>query len=151
MATQSHSMSERGLALTKSFEGLRLFAYKDVAGIWTIGYGHTGASIHTGMTITEPQAEALLVADMATAIHSVNTMVRVPLNQNQFDALADFTYNAGEGSLLHSTLLVMLNAGHYDAVPDQLLRWDDVAGKPNEGLLRRRQAEAALFAEVVNA
>ena len=151
MATQSHSMSERGLALTKSFEGLRLFAYKDVAGIWTIGYGHTGASIHAGMTITEPQAEALLVADMATAIHSVNTMVRVPLNQNQFDALADFCYNAGEGAFQRSTLLLLLNSGHYDAVPDQLLRWDEVAGKPNEGLLRRRQAEAALFAEVVNA
>ena len=69
------SYSEKGLALTKSFEGLRLEAYQDVAGVWTIGYGHTGPELLSGMKITQADADALLRADVQTAVNFVNKKV----------------------------------------------------------------------------
>jgi lysozyme len=98
-------MSVNGYALTESFEGLRLAAYLDPAGIWTIGYGHTGRGISQGLVITEEQAVSLLKLDIDSAVSAVNHFVKVPLNQNQFDALVDFTFNLGAGALAHSSLL----------------------------------------------
>src|ERR1700760_1769829 len=104
-----YDYSNTGLALTRSFEGLRLTAYQDSAGVWTIGYGHTGPEVHRGQCIDETQAEALLRADLASAVQCVRRVVRVNVSQHQFDALVDICYNAGRGSLQGSSLLRYVN------------------------------------------
>lgn len=143
---QKHTYSEEGLALTKGFEGLRLVAYQDVAGVWTVGYGHTGPEVSAGMTITEAQAETMLLADLADAIACVNCAVTVAISQCQFDALVDFCFNAGRGNFLNSTLLRKLNLGDVDGAAAQFELWVHAGGEVIAGLVRRRKAEAAMFA-----
>jgi lysozyme len=129
----------------QAFEGLRLTAYQDMVGVWTIGYGHTGPDVKAGLTITQQQAEQLLINDLARFNNGVNALVTVKINQNQFDALISFSYNLGLGSLQQSTLLRLLNAGNFQAAADQFPRWDRAGGKEVAGLLARRNAERALF------
>jgi lysozyme len=143
---QSFTYSEKGLNLTKSFEGLSLKAYQDCAGVCTIGYGHTGPDLIAGMTISEPDAEALLRADLADAVACVNRAVNVSINQNQFDALVDFCFNAGRGNFLQSTLLRKVNIGDFEGAAAQFGLWVHAGGKVVSGLVRRRKAEAATFA-----
>jgi lysozyme len=138
--------SSTGLELTRRFEGLRLTAYQDSCGIWTIGYGHTGSHVRQGLTITEPQALELLTTDIARAVDCVNRSVHAPINQNQFDALVDFVFNLGSGNFLGSTLLRRVNEGDFTAAKDEFLRWNHAGNQILEGLTRRRQAEADLFA-----
>lgn len=140
-------MSQGGLDnLLKKFEGCKLKAYRCPAGILTIGYGHTSAAgapeVKEGMTITQQQAEDILKADLVKYEQPVAAMVKVDLEQNQFDALVDFAYNAGVGALKTSTLLKKVNAGDFDAVPDELMKWTKGGGKVLPGLVRRRQAES---------
>lgn len=142
---QNFRYSDAGLALTKRYEGLRLKAYQDSGGIWTIGYGHTGNDVHPHSEITPLEAESLLRADLRTAIDCVNAAVTVPLEQNHFDALVDFCFNAGRGSFLHSTLLLKINGKDFQAAAGQFSLWINVNGQPNRGLQRRRAAEAAMF------
>ncbi|MDE1161930.1 MAG: lysozyme [Acidobacteriaceae bacterium] len=137
-------IGERGLALTKSFEGLRLKAYRDSAGVWTIGYGST-TNVRAGMVITQEEADDRLRSDMATAEHAVDIGVRVPLDQNQYDALCDFAYNIGIGNFLHSTLRELLNAGKFADAALEFSKWTKAGGKVLPGLVSRRAAEAALF------
>ena len=139
------SYSDQGLALTEQFEGLQLTAYQDPVGVWTIGYGHTGNDVQPGLTITQEQASALLLQDVASAVAAVNRLVTVPLTQNQFDALVDFTFNVGQGNLASSTLLRELNAGNTAGAAAQFLVWVYAGGVQLPGLVKRRQAEAALF------
>ena len=148
-----HTYSSAGLALTKSHEGLRLTAYRDCAGILTIGFGHTGPDVREGQTISEAEAENLLLADLAPAIRCVNDAVKVPLTQGQFDALVDFVYNSGRGNFLRSSLLVKLNSGDYAGAAAQFMKWVYAGGQVEEGLVRRRAAEVAMFRgqEVANA
>jgi lysozyme len=134
-----------GLALTKRSESLRLDAYQDSVGVWTIGYGHTGTDVRQGLTITEEQASILLAADVAWAVTCVNKCVTAAINQNQFDALVDFTFNLGCTSLAQSTLLRMLNAADLAGAAAQFLRWNKAGGKVLRGLTIRRQAEMDLF------
>lgn len=143
--------SEAGLGLTKRYEGLRLQAYQDSGGIWTVGYGHTGADVHAGREVTPLEAEALLRADLRTAIHCVNAAVKAPLSQGQFDALVDFTFNAGRGSFLRSSLLQLMNKGDAEAADRQFALWVNVNGQPSRGLQRRRAAESAMFRGVYRA
>ena len=144
--------SPAGIALIQQFEGRRLEAYKCPAGIWTIGYGHTSAAgapdVKPGMTITKQEANDILVRDLVKYENAVDRLVKVPLTQNQFDALVSFTFNVGEGALAKSTLLKKLNAGNYDAVPAELMKWTRGGGKELPGLVRRRRAEAALWRDV---
>jgi lysozyme len=142
---QTFTYSDAGLALTKSFEGLRLTAYQDCAGVWTIGYGHTGPGVHEGQTITEFEAEALLRTDLAAAVACVNRAVTEAITQPQFDALVDFCFNAGRGSFLGSTLLRLINAGDPSAAVAQFGLWVHAGGAVVAGLVRRRKAEADLF------
>lgn len=137
--------SEQGLALTQRFEGLRLAAYQDVAGVWTIGYGHTGADVHAGLVISEADAVALLRTDVAAAVACVNRVVSVEILQNQFDAMVDFCFNVGCRNFTHSTLLRKLNQGDAAGAAAQFLLWVNAGGKRVEGLARRREAEHALF------
>jgi GH24 family phage-related lysozyme (muramidase) len=137
-------LSDRGLDMLKSFEGLRLDAYVDSVGVQTIGYGHTG-DVQAGDRITQQQAEQLLQKDTAWAEEAVADNVDVPLTQDQFDALASFTYNVGEGAFENSTLLKKLNAGDYEGAEAEFGRWTHGDGQQIEGLVNRREAEAALF------
>ena len=136
--------SQNGIDLIKHFEGCELYAYKCPAGVWTIGYGHT-KDVEPGMQITEDDAHNMLVEELNEYETYVNTLVSVPLNQNQFDALVSWVYNLGGGNLKASTLLKVLNSGDYEGVPAQIMRWNKAGGKVLEGLTRRRQAEADLF------
>ena len=130
--------------LAKRFEGLRLSAYQDAVGVWTIGYGHTGG-VEEGMTITLEQAEDLLVSDMNNrAAACVNHWVTAPLTQNQFDALCDFTFNLGCGALQKSELLANINSGN-PVTAENFTDWDHAGGVVLPGLLARRLAEQSLF------
>ena len=135
----------QGLELIKTFEGLELNAYKCAAGVWTIGYGHT-KSVQEGMVISEDTANDMLMEELVEYENYVNTLVTVELNQNQFDAMVSWVYNLGSSNLQASTLLKVLNAGDYGGVPAQIMRWNKAGGKVLEGLTRRSQAEADLFA-----
>jgi lysozyme len=141
-----------GLALIKRFEGLRLSAYLCSAGVPTIGYGHT-KGVKLGDRCTVEQAEAWLLEDCQEAVDAVNRLVRVPVTQEQFDALVSFTFNLGadedaddkaEG-LGDSTLLRLLNAGDYDSAAGQFEKWVKAGGVRVEGLVRRRESERELF------
>lgn len=136
--------SKDGLALTERFEGCRYNAYQDVVGVWTIGYGHTDG-VYAGQTCTAEEAEEWLLEDVASAVDAVNRLVTVELTQDEFDSLVDFTFNLGTGAFTHSTLLAYLNDGDFEAAADQFDLWDKAGGRVVAGLLRRRQAEAALF------
>ena len=140
--------SPAAYALIKEFEGLRLHAYQDSAGVWTIGWGHTG-DVKRGQSITIHQAEALLALDIGIAAAAVNRHVEAPLSQNMFDALVSFTFNLGEGRLAQSTLLKKLNLRDYHAAAAEFPKW--VKGKHKgkkvtlPGLVKRRAAERAMF------
>lgn len=134
-----------GLALIKEFEGCKLEAYQDQHGIWTIGWGHTGPEVVPGLVWTQEQADAQLVADTQTAVTGVMRYLDVTVNQNQFDALVSFAYNVGVADFAGSTLLRLLNGGYPNMAAAQFPMWDHIAGQVNAGLLRRCDAEQALF------
>lgn len=138
-------ISQTGLDLIKSFEGLRLKAYQDVVGIWTVGFGSTGPHVKPGMVITAKQAEDLLRDDVSRFEACVDKQVTVPLTQNQFDALVSFAFNLGCVNLASSTLLRKLNAKDYKGASLEFVKWNRAGGKVLAGLTRRREAEKALF------
>ncbi|WP_263971627.1 lysozyme [Leptolyngbya ohadii] len=140
----ARQINSKGLRLLKSFEGLRLEAYLDAVGVWTIGYGTT-SGVFPGQVITEAQAEAFLKRDLRRFEAAVIDLVTVPLNDDQFSALVSFTYNVGEGAFAGSTLLRLLNQRDYRGAADQFLRWNLGDGVELPGLTRRRRAERALF------
>jgi len=147
-------ISEDGIELIKKHEGLaklrddgKVEAYPDAGYGWdvpTIGYGTT-RGVTKGMVITKDEAERLLIRDLGGIENTLERLVKVPLNQNQVNALASFIYNVGAGAFENSTLLAKLNAGHHDAVPAQLARWKHSNGKVFKGLVRRRADEATLW------
>ncbi|MEQ1967253.1 lysozyme [Xenorhabdus nematophila] len=140
-------ISENGLSFIKQFEGLKLKAYPDPAtgGIpWTIGYGHT-KDVKSGQVITEQQAEAFLHDDLKSIYITIESAIKVPLTQGQFDALCSFTFNCGTGNFVRSTLLKKLNVGDYQGAADEFLRWNKAAGKVMNGLTKRRASERQMF------
>jgi len=142
-------MSSEGLALVKEFEGLRIKAYKCPAAVWTFGYGHTSAAgspeVSPGLEITKDEAEEILKRDMVQYEAGVEKLVKVELEQCQFDALVDFAYNAGVGALAKSTLLKKVNAEKFDEVPAEFMKWTKGGGKELPGLVRRRRAEVKIW------
>jgi lysozyme len=141
----ANTMSPAGLNMLKSFEGFSACKYQDPAGYWTIGYGHLITPGQYFTCISEAEATQLLLSDLSSAEQCVRDYVHTPLNDNQFSALVDFTYNLGCGSLASSTLLVEVNARNFGAVCGQLERWVYAGGRVLPGLVRRRQAECQLF------
>jgi lysozyme len=134
-------VSPNGIALTKKFESCRLTAYPDPgtgAEPWTCGWGSTGPDIAQGTVWTQAQADARLEEGLNRAGQAVNGLVHVVLNQNQFDALCDFTYNVGAGNFRSSTLLRLLNAGDFAGAAQQFARWKLAAGHVLPGLIARR-------------
>jgi lysozyme len=138
-------VSDDGLAFIASWEGFRPCPYLDVAGIPTIGYGHTAGVSMSDRCISREDALGLLRADASWAQRAVDELVRVRLSQPQFDALVSFTFNCGAGALRDSSLLDLLNAGRYGRVPDELMRWVMAGGVRVEGLVNRRKAECRLW------
>jgi lysozyme len=141
-----YDYSNTGLALTRSFEGLRLEAYQDSAEIWTIGYGHTGPEVHQGQCISEFEAESLLRTDLATAVACVRRVVHVEISQSQFDALVDFCFNVGVANFQRSSLLRYVNREEFESAVVQFGLWVHADGEVIPGLVRRRLAEAGMFA-----
>lgn len=139
------NISQKGIDLIKRFEGCRLKSYTCPAGVLTIGYGHTGSDVSSNMTISLERAENMLKTDLIVHCNNVSKLVKVPLTQNQFDALVSFEYNVGYGALRTSTLLALLNQGKYKEASEQFERWVYAGGKPLEGLKKRRKAEKELF------
>lgn len=144
------TVSERFAAHIERLEGFRATKYRDIAGHWTIGFGHLirdeeNALMRDGLTLTREEALHILRKDVIDAEHAINTLVTVPLKQEQYDALVSFVFNVGAGRFRDSTLLQRLNAGHCCAVPDQLRRWKRAGGQVSAGLIARRAAEIALY------
>ena len=137
-------ISKEGIALIKKFEGLELEAYQDSVGVWTIGYGHT-KDVEQGLTITEEEAETMLMIELEEYEGYIEKLVKVPLSQCQFDALVCWVYNLGPTNLSRSTLLTVLNQARFDDVPSEIKRWNKAGGEVLQGLVRRREAEAMLF------
>lgn len=132
-------ISTTGLNLIKSFEGCRLTAYKCPAGVWTIGYGHTG-NVKSGQKITQAKADAYLKADLAKFEKHVASYKKYNWNQNEFDALVSFAYNVGS-----ITQLTANGTRTKKQISEKILAYDKAAGKTLAGLTRRRKAEKALF------
>lgn len=136
----SLSISTNGINLIKEFEGLYLNAYKCPAGVWTIGYGHTG-NVKQGTTINKKEAEVLLLNDLQEFENAVNKLP-YKLNQNQFDALVSFSFNCGTGNLKK---LTNNNKRTLNEISNALLLYNKANGKELTGLTRRRKAEQKLF------
>lgn len=138
-------ISEKGKSLIKKYEGCRLTAYKCPAGVLTIGYGHTGSDVTAGLKISQEQADKLFNVDILIHCNNVEKLVKVPLTQNQFDALVSFEYNIGYGQFSKSTLLALLNRKLYKEASLQFERWARGGGKILPGLVKRRAEEKLLF------
>lgn len=138
--------NDAGLKLIREFEGCALKAYQDQKGIWTCGWGSTGPDVQPGTSWTQSEADARLDQDIQKVCHEVLALlVNQNLTANQFSALVCFTYNEGSGHLQQSTLLHCINTYHVDDAANEFEKWDKCNGKEDPGLLRRRQAERALF------
>lgn len=142
-------INDIGLEHIKRWEGCELVSYKDVGGVWTIGYGHTSAAgipfVKPAMRINQQEADDILRSDLRKFEERVSRLVKVPLADNQFSALVSFDFNTG--ALHKSTLLKKLNARDYDAVPHELMKWVNAGGKKVKGLVNRRAAEVGLWAK----
>ncbi len=148
--------NDAGRKIIMDSEGLYLTSYKCPAGIWTIGWGHTG-DVQPGMKITKHQAEVILEHDLQRFEEMVDNAVMVPLNANQFSALVSFAFNVGPGakdkkdgfvmlkSGKPSSLLRKLNASAYLSAAEEFNKWVHGGGKILPGLVKRRAAERALF------
>ena len=137
-------MNPFALSLIKQFEGCRLKAYTDSVGVWTIGWGHTGKNVHPGMIITQAQADAILIHDLASCEALVSPLITITLSDEQMGAIIDFAYNLGVGDLAKSTLLKKIKSSDPTA-SDEFLRWNRAGGRILKGLSDRRAAEQALF------
>lgn len=135
----------------QQFEGLKLTAYQDSVGIWTIGFGNifnldTGKPIKQGDVITQETADRWLKIEVDNLQAKMRKVITVPINDNQCTALTSLVYNIGFGAFKRSTLLRLLNAGaSKEEVAKQFLRWNRAGGKEVKGLTNRRQAESNLF------
>ncbi len=141
-------INSTGLQFIRDAESLRLTAYKDSGGVWTIGYGSTivdGSPVMPGMAITKDKAEECLRSDVEKFEKAVAKFVTVKLNQNQFSALVSLCYNIGIGAFSGSTLVKVLNKSDYAGAADQILRWNKDNGKVVQGLVNRRKRERELF------
>lgn len=133
-------ISQNGINLIKKYEGCRLEAYLCPSGIWTIGYGHTGGDVYRGATVTQPEADRLLAVDLERFEAAVADTVKLPLNQNQFDALVSFTYNCGLGNLQ-----TLIKNRSLEEIANALTLYNKGSGRVLDGLVKRRAEERALF------
>lgn len=142
--TTTLRINAEGLKIIKECEDLKLEATLCLIGVPVIGYSSVRQA-YLGQTITAKQAETLLLKDLQLVEAAVSRLVKVPLSDNQFSALASFVFNVGYTAFRSSTLLKLLNQRDYDGAAKQFLRWDKANGKFWPELTRRRQLERALF------
>ena len=137
-------INDKGISLIKSFEGLRLKAYKALPSekYFTIGYGHYGTDVKEGQTITEAEAEALLRADLKKYEAKVNKYDSYKWNENEFSALVSFAYNIG-----NIDGLTKKGARSREEIKKVWTSYSKAGGKELPGLLRRRKAELELFSQ----
>jgi lysozyme len=143
-------LNQATIDLVKEFEGLRTTAYKDSAGVWTIGYGTTGrAGVGIdpveGMEITEAEAEYYLQKGLEKFSTEITGAITQPINENEFGAFVSLAYNIGSGAFKRSTALRKFNAGDKQGAANAMLMWNKAGGRVLNGLVRRREAERALF------
>lgn len=143
-------MTPEGLDLIRHFEGFRAKAYRDAVGVWTIGYGHTAMAgppqVRPGQVISRDEAAEILASDVAVFSSGVTKAVQAELCDAQFSALVSFAYNVGLGAFRQSGVLRAVNAGDFAAVPRCLSLWVKAGKQTLPGLVKRRAAEAAMFA-----
>ena len=132
------------LDLIKQCEGLRLTSYKCPAGVWTIGYGHTG-NVQEGHTITEAQAEQLLLADLEESQEAVERLVRVEMTDGEYGAFVSFVFNIGAHAFEHSTLLRLFNGGQVEQCALEFPKWCHAGSVVLPGLVDRRKHEQEMF------
>ncbi|MBT2771327.1 lysozyme [Halomonas sp. ISL-60] len=143
-------IDEAGINFIKQHEGFSTTAYKDSAGIWTIGYGSTrihDRHVKSDDVVTEHQAINQMIQDLETFENAVNESVKVYLSQSQYNALVSFTYNVGSHAFKTSTLLKKLNQSDYQTAANEFLKWVHAGGQRIQGLVNRRTDERALFLE----
>lgn len=141
-------ISNYGISFIKNHEGCRLNAYKDVSGVWTIGYGHT-KGVKRGQRITQAQANDMFLKDLAVSERAVNAYGSIyHFNQNQFDALVSFTFNLGSVNLKNITDNGKRSLSQISA---RIPQYCNANGKKPDGLIKRRKAEKALFDKPVAA
>lgn len=144
MKTSSH-----GIKLIKRFEGCELEAYKDLVGVWTIGYGHTSMAgppkVEPGMKITQVEAEDILVRDLGKYEAGVDKALTRPPSQSQFDAMVSLCYNIGVAGFSKSSIVRHFNAGNVELAANSFMLWKKAGGKVVQGLVNRRTAERNLF------
>lgn len=142
-------VSDDGVNLIKYFEGLRLVAYEDAVGVWTIGYGHTG-NVWDGMTIEPDQAEHLLRADLIHFENGVERALRHEPKQNQFDAMVSLAYNIGVRNFTRASVLYFFNRKKHDEAAESFMLWNKIRVNGRlevyDVLTRRRKREKRLFA-----
>jgi len=143
------NVTEQGHALIRRFEGFRALAYRDAAGIWTIGFGHTSNAgaphVRPGMKISRKEGLQILGRDVASFARGIEHLLEVELSPSQFSALVSFAYNVGLENFRKSSVLRAVNAEDFAAVPRRLALWVKCKGAVLPGLVNRRAAEAALF------
>lgn len=137
-------LGNAGINLIKKSEGCDLNAYRDAVGVLTIGYGHTG-NVKIGQKIKQEQADELLRNDVKKFEDGVNNLLKVTINQNQFDALVSFAYNLGLGNLKNSDLLAYVNKKDFVNAAKEFSLWVHAGDKVLNGLVKRRAAEQELF------
>lgn len=138
--------SAAGVAAIKRFEGCRLRAYQCAAGVYTIGYGHTGPEVVRGLEWTQAQADAALVRDLERFERAVASAITRRMSPGQFDAMVSLAFNIGARAFARSTLVKRFEAGDVAGAGEQFVVWNKVGGRTHSGLLRRRAAELWMFA-----
>jgi len=143
-------VNKAALDLIKEFEGLRLEAYRDSVGVWTIGYGTTaragvGIKPQRGMVITEAEASHYLEKGVSKFADSIRPAITAPINENEFGAFVSLAYNIGPSAFKRSSSLRHFNNGDKARAAQNILLWNKAGGKVLRGLVRRREAEKALF------
>lgn len=136
-------LSINGVNKLATREGVKNKAYQDTKGIWTIGVGHTGPDVKPGLVWTNSQVMGAFRTDVKWAVDAVNS-VKSPLNQNMFDALVSFVFNAGAEAFATSTMKKLLDAGDYKGASLEFDKWH----KP-PSIISRRDGEKAQFLEPV--
>ena len=140
----TYSISNAGLEALKREEGKRLTSYKDSRGVWTIGYGSTGPHVGPGQRITDKEAEDLLKQDLTRFEYAVNKNVKVPVTQNQYDAMVSLSYNIGDGGFAKSDVVKKLNSFDYEGAAASFRNWSK-AGNNSTVLAARREREIGTF------
>lgn len=144
------AINQATINLIKDFEGFRAETYLDAVGVPTIGYGTTamagvGIEPRAGMKVTEQQAEAYLLKTVEKFAAQIVPSIKRPTNDNEFGAMVSLAYNIGPGAFKRSSVLRHFNAGDKSRAADAFLMWNKAGGKVLKGLVRRREAERALF------